>query len=571
MLTYSTRSTTNFFRSSFPYEETPDQQRTILEVIADLQAPRPMDRVVCGDVGFGKTEVAIRAAYVVAASGRQVAVLVPTTLLVQQHTESFQDRLADTPFQIVGLSRFQTPKEQQTILNGMAAGKIDIVIGTQKLLGKGIKFSDLGLLIIDEEHRFGVRQKERFKSLRAEVDILSLTATPIPRTLSMAVSGLRDLSMITTPPQRRIPIKTFVRTWDPLLIKEACQREFSRGGQVYLIHNRVESIDKTAREIAELLPDASIRVAHGQLPERQLEKIMLDFTHQRFNLLICTTIVESGLDVPSANTIIIDRADHLGLAQLHQLRGRVGRSHHQAYAYILVPDKARLQGTALQRLEAIEALGDLGIGFSLATHDLDIRGAGELLGDKQSGRIQEVGLTLYHELLARAVADLKAGDGIATPAIEAQQVELDLQLPALLPEDYLPDVHSRLVQYKRIAACDHEAALQELQVEFIDRFGLLPKPAKNCFLLAGMKLHAARLGIKKISATARFLAIEFSTDPQIDLDALISLIQNRPREYRFDGATRLEQRLDEQDVDQRFDQAVALIELLTPTTAKQAA
>ncbi|MDF1817494.1 MAG: transcription-repair coupling factor [Immundisolibacteraceae bacterium] len=559
------------FGNSFPYETTPDQSRTITEVTNDLQAPQPMDRVVCGDVGFGKTEVAVRAAYVVAAAGRQVALLVPTTLLVQQHTESFQDRFADTPYKIAGLSRFQTPKEQRAVQDAMASGEVDIVIGTQKLLGKEIKFGDLGLLIIDEEHRFGVRQKERFKSLRAEVDILNLTATPIPRTLSMAVSGLRDLSMITTPPQRRMPVKTFVRTWDPLLIKEACQREFSRGGQVYLIHNRVETIDKIAREIGELLPDASIRTAHGQLPERTLENIMLDFTHQRFNLLVCTTIVESGIDVPSANTIIIDRADHLGLAQLHQLRGRVGRSHHQAYAYILVPDKARLRGDALQRLEAIEALGDLGIGFSLATHDLEIRGAGELLGDQQSGRIQEVGLTLYHELLERAVADLKADGDQTTPAVEARQVELDFRLPALLPEDYLPDVHSRLVIYKRIAACSSEDALKELQVELIDRFGLLPTPAKNCFRLATLKLQAASLGIKAITANSELLTIQFSPDPKIDLEALISLIQGKPREYRFDGATRLEQRLGEEDVDAQLDKTHALLTLLTPTDQQQVA
>ncbi|MEL0083955.1 MAG: transcription-repair coupling factor, partial [Gammaproteobacteria bacterium] len=559
------------FANSFPYAETADQTRAIKEVVADLVAPQPMDRVVCGDVGFGKTEVAVRAAYVVAAAGKQVALLVPTTLLVQQHTESFQDRFADTPYRIAGLSRFQTPKEQKAIQDDMAAGRVDIVIGTQKLLGKEIRFNDLGLLIIDEEHRFGVRQKERFKALRAEVDILNLTATPIPRTLSMAVSGLRDLSMITTPPQRRIPIKTFVRTWDPLLIKEACQREFSRGGQVYLIHNRVESIDKVAREIGELLPDASIRVGHGQLPERELEKIMLDFTHQRFNLLVCTTIVESGIDVPSANTIIIDRADHLGLAQIHQLRGRVGRSHHQAYAYILVPDKARLQGSALQRLEAIEALGDLGIGFSLATHDLDIRGAGELLGDKQSGRIQEVGLTYYHELLARAVAELKSGESGATNKAAPTEVEIDLQMPALLPEDYLPDVHARLVFYKRIAACHDEEAINELQVELIDRFGLLPDPAKNCFRLASLKLKAAVLGIKKIAISTDTLMVEFSAEAAIDLEALINLIQNRPREYRFDGATRLQQRLDEQEIDQRFDKVVALVELLTPAGVEEAA
>ena len=559
------------FASEFPYEETPDQAKAIDEVIADLRSPHPMDRVICGDVGFGKTEVAVRAAYVAAAAGRQVALLVPTTLLVQQHTESFQDRFADTPYQIAGLSRFQTPKEQRLVEANLLNGKLDIVIGTQKLLGKSIQFKDLGLLIIDEEHRFGVRQKERFKALRAEVDILNLTATPIPRTLSLAISGLRDLSIIATPPQRRMAVKTFVRTWDALLIKEACQREFSRGGQVYLIHNRVSSIDKTARELAELLPDASIRVAHGQLPERDLERIMVDFTHQRFNLLVCSTIVESGIDVPSANTIIIDRADHLGLAQLHQLRGRVGRSHHQAYAYILVPDKARLKGDALLRLEAIEALGDLGIGFSLASHDLEIRGSGELLGEQQSGRIQEVGLTLYHELLERAVSDLKADQGLISEPIKLSTVDVDLQLPAMLPESYLYDVHARLVIYKRIAACNSANSLHELQVELIDRFGLLPEPAKNCFRLAELKLHAARLGIEAIASAPGGLTIRFSKSPHIDVDALIALIQTSPRQYRFDGATKLEQSLDEETFELRYEKAMALIELLTPSEATEAA
>ncbi|MBV1889631.1 MAG: transcription-repair coupling factor, partial [Gammaproteobacteria bacterium] len=406
---------------------------------------------------------------------------------------------------------------------------------------------------------------------RAEVDILNLTATPIPRTLSLAISGLRDLSIIATPPQRRMAVKTFVRTWDALLIKEACQREFSRGGQVYVIHNRVSSIDKTARELGELLPDASIRVAHGPLPERDLERIMVDFTHQRFNLLVCSTIVESGIDVPSANTIIIDRADHLGLAQLHQLRGRVGRSHHQAYAYILVPDKARLKGDALLRLEAIEALGDLGIGFSLASHDLEIRGSGELLGEQQSGRIQEVGLTLYHELLERAVSDLKADKGMISEPIKLSTVDVDLQLPAMLPESYLYDVHARLVIYKRIAACNSSNSLHELQVELIDRFGLLPEPAKNCFRLAELKLHAARLGIEAIASARGELTIRFSKSPHIDVNALIALIQTSPRQYRFDGATRLQQALDEEAFELRYDKAMALIELLTPSEATEAA
>ncbi|MCK5921279.1 MAG: transcription-repair coupling factor, partial [Methylococcales bacterium] len=397
------------FVSAFPFEETEDQQTTIDAVLEDLQSEQPMDRVVCGDVGFGKTEVAMRAAFIVASTGRQVAILVPTTLLAQQHGQTFADRFSEWPFRIEALSRFRSAKEQKIVLAGLTDGTVDIIIGTHKLLQKDIKFKNLGLVIIDEEQRFGVTHKERLKSLRSEVDILTLTATPIPRTLNMSLAGLRDLSMITTPPMQRLAIKTFVSEWNTGMVQEACLREIRRGGQIYYLHNKVKTIDKAARELAEIVPEANIRVAHGQMRESQLEQVMLDFYHQRFNVLVCTTIIETGIDVPTANTIIIERADHFGLSQLHQLRGRVGRSHHRAYAYLITPEKKSMTADAVKRLIAIESLEDLGVGFTLATHDLEIRGAGELLGAEQSGQIQEVGYAMYNDLLQRAVSALKSG------------------------------------------------------------------------------------------------------------------------------------------------------------------
>ncbi len=547
------------FAAAFEFEETPDQRQAIEAVIADLCAPTPMDRVVCGDVGFGKTEVAMRAAFVATDAGRQVAVLVPTTLLAQQHYRNFADRFADWPVRVESLSRFGTAKAQKKILDDLAAGRVDILVGTHKLLQANVRFKDLGLVIVDEEHRFGVRHKERLKSLRAEVDLLTLTATPIPRTLNMAMAGLRDLSIIATPPAQRHPIKTFVSEWNDALVSEACQREIKRGGQVYFLHNQVQTIDNTADRLRRLLPGIRLEVAHGQMPERELERVMRDFYHQRFHVLVCTTIIESGIDIPSANTIVIDRADKLGLAQLHQLRGRVGRSHHRAYAYLITPPWRTLKGDARKRLEAIESLEELGAGFTLATHDMEIRGAGELLGEDQSGQIQEVGFSLYMELLERAVEALKSG---RRPELERplhEGTEVELALPALLPEDYLPDVHERLVLYKRIANAPDEAALRELQVEMIDRFGLLPEPARNLFEVTRLRLRAAALGIRKLEAGPAGGRILFGPEPALDPAHLIRLIQARPQSYRLDGGERLRFFLDMADPRQRPAQVARVL------------
>ncbi len=527
------------FTQGFPFEETPDQASAIDAVLRDMADGSAMDRLVCGDVGFGKTEVAMRAAFVAVNNTRQVALLVPTTLLAQQHHQSFLDRFADWPVRIEQLSRFRSKKERDAVLKDLATGKVDIVIGTHQLLQPGIKFKRLGLAIIDEEHRFGVRQKERLKALRAETDILTLTATPIPRTLNMALSGLRDLSLIATPPERRLSIKTFVRQWNNDVVREACLREIRRGGQVYVVHNRVEDIDKVAADIAALVPDANINVAHGQMPERELEKIMLDFYHRRFNILVCTTIIETGIDVPTANTILINRADRFGLAQLHQLRGRVGRSHHRAYAYLIVPDRRAMTSDAVKRLEAIESLEDLGIGFSLATHDLEIRGAGELLGEEQSGQIHEVGYSMYARMLERAVADLKAGRSPQLDRPLDHGTEIDLHLPALIPQDYLPDVHTRLIMYKRIASITSSQEAEELSEEMVDRFGPLPDAAKTLFRLATLKLKATPLGIRKLDFGARGGRIIFDEQPQIDPGKIVALIQSDPKTYKLDGPDKI--------------------------------
>lgn len=529
----------NGFADSFPFEETADQEQAINAIINDMGNATAMDRLVCGDVGFGKTEVAMRAAFICANHGKQVAILVPTTLLAQQHFENFKDRFADWPFRIEVVSRFLTAKEQQAVLQDLADGKVDIVVGTHKLLQKDIKYKDLGLVIIDEEHRFGVRQKETFKSLRAEIDVLTLTATPIPRTLNMALSGMRDLSIIATPPAKRLAIKTFVHQRDDALIREAVMREIMRGGQVYFLHNEVDTIEKTAQELADIIPEARIAIGHGQMREKELEQVMSDFYHQRFNLLVCTTIVETGIDVPSANTIIMDRADHLGLAQLHQLRGRVGRSHHQAYAYLLTPHPKRMTKDAHKRLEAISSLENLGAGFALATHDLEIRGAGELLGDEQSGQIATVGFTLYMDMLEQAVKSLKEGKEVALDEVLAQQTEIELRIPALLPDDYIPDVNIRLSFYKQIASCNDEKALEETQIALIDRFGLLPIAAKNLFSVTKMKQIASKLGITKIECHASGGYVEFAQDTTIDPGFIISLIQKYPSKYRFDGPQKL--------------------------------
>ena len=523
------------FAATFPFEETHDQKMAINAVLSDMCQPKAMDRLVCGDVGFGKTEVAMRAAFLAVMNHKQVAVLVPTTLLAQQHYENFKDRFANLPVNVEVLSRFKTAKEQKQILQNLSEGKVDILIGTHKLIQSDVKFSDLGLLIIDEEHRFGVGQKEKIKQLRANIDILTLTATPIPRTLNMAMNGIRDLSIISTPPARRLSIKTFVRQKDDLVIREAILREILRGGQVYYLHNDVASIENTAEQLAALVPEARIVVGHGQMRERELERVMTDFYHQRYNVLVCSTIIETGIDVPTANTIIIERADHFGLAQLHQLRGRVGRSHHQAYAYLLTPPPKMMTKDAERRLDALENLDNLGAGFILATHDLEIRGAGELLGNEQSGQIESIGFSLYMELLDAAVKALKEGREPSLDELTQQHADIELRIPALLPEDYLGDVNMRLSFYKRIAAAESKQELDELKVELIDRFGLLPEAAKNLLQIAELRLQVEPLKVLRIDAGTQGGFIEFAPNAKVDPEKFIRLIQKEPIVYRFDG------------------------------------
>jgi len=552
------------FAAGFPFEETPDQQAAIDAVREDLLSAKPMDRLVCGDVGFGKTEVAMRAAFIAVHGGKQVAVLVPTTLLAQQHYNSFRDRFADWPVRVEVMSRFKSAKEVQNAITELAGGKIDILIGTHKLLQDDVKFSNLGLVIIDEEHRFGVRQKEQLKALRSEVDILTLTATPIPRTLNMSIAGMRDLSIIATPPARRLSVRTFVMEANNPTIKEALLRELLRGGQVYYLHNDVKTIEKCAADLQALVPEARIAIGHGQMRERDLEQVMSDFYHKRFNVLVASTIIETGIDVPSANTIIIERADKFGLAQLHQLRGRVGRSHHQAYAYLLTPPRKAMTDDAQKRLEAIANAQDLGAGFVLATHDLEIRGAGELLGEGQSGQIQAVGFTLYMEMLERAVKAIRKGEQPNLEQPLGGGPEINLRLPALIPEDYLPDVHARLILYKRIANAADEDGLKELQVEMIDRFGLLPEPTKNLVRLTLLKLQAEKLGITKIDAGPQGGRIEFSADTSVDPMVLIKLIQSQPNRYKFEGATLFKFQVPMERPEERFNTLEALLERLAP-------
>lgn len=527
------------FASGFPFTETQDQARAIEQIVQDMKSDRPMDRLICGDVGFGKTEVAMRAAFLAANSGKQVCVLVPTTLLAGQHFESFRNRFAEFPIRIELLSRFRSSKDTKTALEGLENGKVDIVIGTHKLFQSDIQFKNLGLLIIDEEHRFGVKQKEHIKALRTHVDILSMTATPIPRTLNMAMAGIRDISLIATPPAKRLSVKTFCLERNDSIIREALLREILRGGQVYFLHNNVQTIDKTAQELQALVPEAKVQIAHGQMKERELERVMSDFYHHRFNVLVCSTIIETGIDIPTANTILIDRADMFGLAQLHQLRGRVGRSHHQAYAYLLTPNPKTLTADATKRLEAIVSLEDLGAGFTLATHDLEIRGAGELLGEEQSGNMHAIGFSLYMELLDKAVQDLKSGK---TPELSTpfrQGPEIELRISAIIPEDYIPDVHTRLIMYKRIANAKSQQSLHDLQIELIDRFGLLPDSVKHLILITELKLKAETAGITKITASGQQGKMEFSEKPDINPAVLIQLIQMDSKNYQMEGPQRL--------------------------------
>ncbi|HLT25355.1 MAG TPA: transcription-repair coupling factor [Zeimonas sp.] len=549
------------FAEGFPFDETPDQQAAIDAVVGDMVSGKPMDRLVCGDVGFGKTEVALRAAWVAVADGKQVAVLAPTTLLAEQHFRTFSDRFAELPVRIAQLSRFRSKKETGEAIEGLKSGDVDIAIGTHKLLSPDVRFARLGLVIIDEEHRFGVRQKEALKALRAEVDVLTLTATPIPRTLAMSLEGIRDFSVIATAPQRRLAIKTFVRRESSGTIREALMRELKRGGQAYFLHNEVETIENRRARLAELVPEARIGVAHGQMPERELERVMRDFLQQRYNVLLCTTIIETGIDVPSANTIVIHRADRFGLAQLHQLRGRVGRSHHQAYAYLLVPDEKSMTRDAVKRLEAIQALEELGSGFYLAMHDLEIRGAGEVLGEAQSGDIQEVGFALYSEMLAEAVDALRAGREPDLSAPLAATTEIVLRAPALLPEDYVPDVHERLSLYKRMANGTSFEALDALREELVDRFGKLPDAARTLLETHRLRIASRPLGIAKIDAAADTIVVQFVPDPPLDAAALIRFIQSR-RDVRLAGPDRLRFTIATPDLAARIQQVRAIVDAL---------
>jgi transcription-repair coupling factor (superfamily II helicase) len=545
------------FADQFPFEATPDQETATDAVITDMISSRPMDRLICGDVGFGKTEVAMRAAFQVVQNGKQVAILVPTTLLAQQHYDSFRDRFADWPVQIDVVSRLRSDGEVAEVQDRLAKGAVDIVIGTHKLLNSAIAFSDLGLVVIDEE---------RLRALRAEVDVLTLPATPIPRTLNMAMGGIRDLSIIATPPAKRLSVKTFVRERRKDLIRESISRELMRGGQVFYLHNEVKTIEETARQIGELVPEARIGVGHGQMPKRRLEQVMSDFYHRRSNVLVCTTIIETGIDIPNANTIIMDRADKFGLAQLHQLRGRVGRSHRQAYAYLLTPHPKAMTQDARKRLEAIEEAGDLGVGFTLATHDLEIRGAGELLGDEQSGQIESIGYSLYMDLLARAVEAIRSG---RTPNLDEpleSNHEVNLRVAALIPEDYLPDVHTRLLMYKRIASAASEAELDELKVEMIDRFGLLPQQLRQLFAVTSLKLHAAEIGIKRIDFGPTGGRLDFQSDTQVDPLALVKLVQAEPNTYAFENGVRLRVKKKLEEPAARFEFIEKLLERLRGST-----
>ena len=558
------------FSASFAFEETPDQAAAIKAVMADMTSGKPMDRLVCGDVGFGKTEVALRAAFIAVAAGKQVAILVPTTLLAEQHFQNFSDRFAEWPVKIAEFSRFRSPKETAAGLKGIADGTVDIAIGTHKLIQKDVSFKNLGLVILDEEHRFGVRQKEALKALRTEVDVLTLTATPIPRTLAMSLEGLRDFSVIATAPQRRLAIKTFVNPLSDGIVVEAVMRELKRGGQAYYLYNEVDTIQNQFERLGRLLPEARIAVAHGQLPERELERVMRDFYHQRSNLLLCSTIIETGIDVPTANTILIHRADKFGLAQLHQLRGRVGRSHHQAYAYLLTPPEEALNANAKKRLEAIQMMEDLGAGFYLAMHDLEIRGAGDVLGDSQSGGIQDIGFTLYSDMLNAAVKSLKAGREPDLLRPLNVSTEINLHTPALLPETYCGDVHERLVLYKRLANCNDEPALDALQEELIDRFGLLPGPTQTLVDCHRLRLLGKPLDLLKIDASAQAIMVQFGADTPIHPQRVIQLVQQK-RHYKLAGQDKLRIEKVVENVRDRVAEIKNILRELTPAPASAAA
>lgn len=555
------------FSAGFKFEETPDQQKVIDDVIDDMIASKPMDRLVCGDVGFGKTEIAMRACYMAIASNKQVSILVPTTLLAQQHYQNLRDRFADWPVRVEVVSRFKTAKETAEVLQGLDSGHVDIVIGTHRLIQKDIEFKRLGLVIIDEEHRFGVRQKEQLKQLRSQVDILTLTATPIPRTLNIALSGMRDISVIATPPKSRLAVKTFVREWSDSVIKESCLREIRRGGQVYFLHNEVRTIQKMREQLQQLIPEARIEIGHGQMSERELENTMRDFYHQRFNILLCTTIIESGIDVPSANTIIINKADRFGLAQLHQMRGRVGRSHHQAYAYMITPERAAMTDDAYKRLSAIESLDELGAGFALASQDLEIRGAGELLGESQSGGMDQVGYSLFNEFLEQAIARIKREKSQTTDQQSASvaaniYTDVNLHMAARFPDDYIPDVNLRLTMYKRISSATTEEALYEMQVEIIDRFGLLPDPVKNLFDTAVLKLKLSAMNIKKVEIGPAGGKFEFDENPNINFARFMELMNTYPKDYLMKGSNIFVVKREMPEDEQRFHLIRHIIEEL---------
>ena len=521
------------FVSSFAFEETPDQLKTMNDVLLDMQSDKPMDRLVCGDVGFGKTEIAMRAAFLAVEAGKQVAMLVPTTLLASQHYQTFTDRFSKFPIMIKSLSRFQSSKEQSQIKSGLNEGKIDIVIGTHKLIQGSIKYHNLGLIIIDEEHRFGVKQKESLKKIRGQSDILTMTATPIPRSLNMALGSLKELSIIASPPAKRTAIQTFVDEWNNETINEACSRELHRGGQIFVVHNDIDTIDTMAESLRNMMPNLNIRIAHGQMPSKELEQIMADFYHQRFQLLVCTTIIETGIDIPSANTMIINNAQNFGLAQLHQLRGRVGRSHHKAYAYLVIKSHQSLTIDAKKRLDAIASLEELGAGFMLANHDLEIRGAGDLLGENQSGKISDIGFNLYNDLLKRTVQAIKNNTKFDINDAIIDEIEINSGIACIIPETYLSDIHERLILYKRIASAKDDDELKELKIEMIDRFGLLPDQTKNLFESTSLRIFAEKFGVKKINIFDEKTEITLNNNSTIEAIKIIDLIQKKPSIYQL--------------------------------------